>query len=171
MIKKIIFLALSLLFLVERLHGNKNGSVISWSFGALTPFNKSVEFGLHFYAPTTPGNYPVIIFLTGLDGLALGQLYTDFSTQIVEQSNTILIEFDGLKAIHFPNKEEKLFEKTLNWTIQNIDGLFNSEKTPSVIRNLVFPDIRTYGISLMGHSSGCHPTVSYLNGTCGKIKS
>ena len=148
-----------------------NNTVISWSLGSLRPFNSSLDFGLSFFSPTKPGTYPLIIFLTGLDGLALGPFYNDFSSQLVEQSQSIIIEFDGLSIIHKQGKEEKMFEKTLNWTIENIDGLFRTDKTPDIIKNLVFPDIKTWGITLMGHSAGSHPPVSYLNGTCGIIKS
>jgi hypothetical protein len=109
--------------------------------------------------------------LTGLDGLALGKFYNDFSSQIVEQSQSIIIEFDGLGIIHKQGKEEKIFEKTLNWTIENIEGLFMTDKTPVSIKKIVFPDVKTWGITLMGHSSGSHPPVAYLNGTCGIIKS
>ena len=51
-------------------------------------------------------------------------------------------------------KEEKVFEKTLNWVIENANGLFNTEKTPSIIKNVVFPDLKTWGVTLMAHSSG-----------------
>ena len=171
-LKTLLYLGVSLVCIIEHFTVSGDPStVVDWSFGSIEPFNKSVEFGLNFYAPSSPGKYPVIIFLTGLDGLAISQLYIDFSRQLVDQSKTIVIEFDGLKMLHTPVKEEKLFEKTLNWTIDNMDGLFTNEKTPDVIRNLVFPDLKTWGVTLMGHSAGCHPTVAYLNGTCGIVKS
>jgi hypothetical protein len=150
---------------------SSNSTVISWSLGSLRPINTSVEFALQFFSPTKPGTYPLIIFLTGLDGLALGPFYNDFSAQLVEQSQSIIVEFDGLSIIQKQGKEEKKFEKTLNWTIENIEALFMTDKTPDLIRNIVFPDVKTWGVTLMGHSAGGHPPVTYLNGTCGIIKS
>ena len=145
-------------------------NVVSWTLGFIRPYNKSVEFALDFYAPTTPGRYPVVVFLSGLDGLAIGPFYTEFNSYLANQSQSILVVFSGVKMVHLPDKEEKIFEKTLNWTLANLDGLMNNEKTPSVIKNLVFPDTKTWGISLMGHSSGNHPIVTYMNSTCGIVK-
>ena len=150
---------------------SSNSTVISWSLGSLRPINTSVEFGLQFFSPTKPGTYPLIIFLTGLGGLALGPFYNDFSAQLVDQSQSIIVEFDGLSIIQKQGKEEKKFEKTLNWTIENIEALFMTNNTPELIRNLVFPDVKTWGVTLMGHSAGSHPPITYLNGTCGIIKS
>lgn len=70
-----------------------------------------------------------------------------------------------------PNKEESILEQTLNWTIPNLKSLFNNEKTPKGIRGKVFPEIGIYGVTLMSHSSSGHSITSYLNKTCGYIKS
>jgi hypothetical protein len=75
------------------------------------------------------------------------------------------------KIIKLPNKEENMLEITLNWTLANIKKLFNDKKTPSSIRGKVTPDITTYGITLMSHSSSGHTVTSYLNKTCGQVKS
>jgi hypothetical protein len=73
--------------------------------------------------------------------------------------------------IKLPDKEENLLEKSLNWTIPNLKNLFNNKKTPSAIRGKVIPDIETHGVTLMSHSSSGHSVTSYLNKTCGFIKS
>lgn len=115
----------------------KDDRVISWNFGSIIhPANKSVEFDIKFFAPTAPGQYPIIVFLTGLDGLAIGDFYTEFCTKLVISSNSIIVAFDGLKFIKFPVKEEQLFQKTLDWTLTNIYTLFDSDKTPAIIKGL-----------------------------------
>ena len=169
MIKLLISISILLKFTSEAIKNDIN--VVKWTIGGLRPYNDSLDFGLEFYSPTKPGSYPVIVFFTGLDGLVLGSFYDGFNLNLVNGSQSILLIFSGLSILHEPNEEEKIFEKTLNWTLENLNGLFNSEKTPVIIKNLVFPDIKTYGISLMGHSSGNHPIVSYLNKTCGNAKS
>lgn len=96
--------------------------------------SKSKTF--RFYAPTTPGHYPIIIFLTGLDGVALTVLYNEYCTKLAIETNSIIVGFDGLKFPKLPDKEEKLLEITLNWTIANIGGLFDSKKTPAIIKGM-----------------------------------
>lgn len=99
--------------------------VVTWHFGSIIhPANKSIKFDLEFFTPTQPGTYPVIVFLSGLDGSAPGFLYSDFLTKLTIASDSILIVFDGIKlTVPMPDKEENLFEMTLNWTLANIDGL------------------------------------------------
>lgn len=70
-----------------------------------------------------------------------------------------------------PDKEESLLEKTLNWTIPNLKDLFSSNKAPAIIRGKVIPDVESFGVTLMSHSSSGHSVTSYLNKTCGYIKS
>ena len=49
---------------------NIGEKVVHWDFGSyIRPENKSVEFGLVIFSPKKPGNYPVIIFNSGFDGL------------------------------------------------------------------------------------------------------
>lgn len=109
--------------------------------------------------------------MTGLDGIAPGFIYKDFSEQLAQESNSIVIIFNDIRPPSLPNKEELLFERTLNWTIQNLDGLFNDKRTPDVVKGKVFGDVDTFGVTLMGHSAAGHPLVSYLNKTCGLVKS
>jgi hypothetical protein len=98
--------------------------VVTWHFGTIFHHaNKSAKFDLEFFAPTQPGVYPVIIFLTGLDGIAPSYVYSEFLTKLAIASNSIIVTFDRLAFISLPDKEEKLFEETLNWTLANIDGL------------------------------------------------
>jgi len=150
----------------------KDDLVVTWNFGSfIHPKNKSVEFDLKFFSPTVPGNYPVTVFLTGLDGIAPSLLYIDFCTRLAVETNSIMVTYDSFRFPSFPKKEELLFESTLNWTLENLNGLFNSKNTPNKIKNLVFPDLKTYGVRLMSHSAAAHPIVSYLVKSCGLIKS
>lgn len=144
--------------------------VISWSFGSpIRPKNSSVEFGLKFFSPTKPGKYPTAVFLSGLDGIAPGALYVDFSTKLVKENSLILIIFEIIKPPKLPEKEEKIFAKSIEWTLENLQNLFNSKETPALIKNRVFPI--NEDVCLMGHSASGHTVVSYLNETCELITS
>lgn len=149
----------------------QDDQVVAWNFGTvLKPVNGSLNFDLRFYAPTKPGTYPVIVFLTGLDGLAMTFLYSDFLIKLVKESNSIVIGFDILKPPKLPEKEAYIFGKSLNWTLENINELFENKKTPEIIKNKVFPDINSNGVTLMSHSASGHTAVSYLVDSCGLIK-
>ncbi|RNA12621.1 chlorophyllase- chloroplastic [Brachionus plicatilis] len=142
---------------------------ISWNFGSfIRPKNHSVEFDIRFVSPTTPGQYPVIFFLTGLDGLAPGFAYVDFITKLSIETKTIIVSFDSLRFPSIPNKEEKMFLTSLEWTLENLPAFFNNKKTPEQIKDKVFPSVED--ASLMAHSASGHTVVSYLNETCGKMK-
>lgn len=142
---------------------------ISWNFGSfIKPKNHSVEFDLKFISPITPGKYAVIFFLTGLDGLAPGFAYIDFMTKLSVQTKTILVSFDSLRFPKIPDKEEKIFSTTLEWTLGNLEAFFNNKNTPELIKNKVYPSLEN--ASLMAHSASGHTIVSYLNQTCGKMK-
>lgn len=48
---------------------------------------------------------------------------------------------------------------------------FKGSKTPSIIKHLVFADVKSRdGVTLMSHSAGGHTTVSYLVSKCGLIR-
>ena len=160
-----IFCAFNLFFRI-------NSEVVRWSFGSfIYPMNKSLEFEVTITSPTIPGTYPVIFFLTGLDGELPTLMYDKFITDIAtEKNNAIVVAFDKLGFVHFPDKEEMIFELTLNWSIENLASFFNSDNTPDSIRNKVFPYIGPNGHTLMAHSSGAHPTCLYLYKHCGVIK-
>lgn len=144
--------------------------VVTWKFGSpIRPINSSVEFELKFFSPTKPGKYPTALFLTGLDGMASGSFYVDFSTKLVKENSLILVIFDTIKPPKFPQKEEKIFAKSVEWTLKNLQELFDSKDTPASIKDTVFPI--TDDVCLMGHSAAGHTVVSYLNETCGSIKS
>ena len=148
-------------------------AVITWSFGSyLFPINKSLEFEVTVLSPTKPGIYPVVFFLTGYTGLFPEIVYKELLTEIstFEKQNRIIISFDKFGMIHLPIKEETLFEMTLNWTIDNLKGIFNCNKTPDIIKSKVFPSIDSNGYTIMSHSAGAHPTCSYVAKHCNQIK-
>ena len=95
------------IFLIVPCLGNE---VVSWNFGSfIHPKNSSVEFDLKFYAPTEPGEYPVMVYLSGLDGIAPASFYVDFLTKVTLETKAIIITFDIFKPPKFPDKEEKIF--------------------------------------------------------------
>lgn len=102
----------------------KDDRVVTWHFGnSIKPGNKSISFELKFFVPTQPGTYPVVLFLTGLDGLAQAFMYTEFITKLVVSSDFIVVAFNSLKYPSLPDKEEHLFEQTVNWTLDHLNEL------------------------------------------------
>ena len=170
MYHKILLSLFGFLFLANSFNA---ADVASWGFGSwiFPDKNSSVKFDLKLFAPTKPGLYPVNIFLPGLDGFAGNFFYISFVEEIVEKAEVIVVVFDGLRTPKLPHKEELLFELAVNWTLKNIESLFNMKNTPSVIKGSVFADLKTKGISFMGHSASGHTLVSYLVKQCGLVTS
>ena len=112
-----------------------------------------------------------MILVLFLSGVVPGFMYNDVCTDLVIQSNSIVISFDKLRYPVFPDKIEDYFEITLNWTLNNIIPIFNSNNTPAVIKGLVFPDLKSSGVSLMSHSAGAHGIGLYLIKRCGLVSS
>lgn len=173
-----IFLLLTFLALTHGsvelgLRKNDPSEVVSWKIGSFIFPNKNstLHFELKFFSLDQPGNYPVVFFLTGLNGFAPNFFYTDFCQNFVLKTNTILVVLDGLQTSKLPEKEEVLFEATFNWTTQNLMAIFRSDDAPSVIRNKVFPDLNTTGVTLLSHSAAGHTVVSYLVKQCGPVDS
>jgi hypothetical protein len=167
-LRSVIIVLYTLLF-THLKHGNS--SSINWSFGNfIFPNNQSLEFRVTITSPTKPGTYPVIFFLTGLDGIVLNDFYSDFYNDIVTADNNLIISFDKFRTPMLPDKEETLFEITLNWALENLNGFFSSEKAPDSIRNKVFPNNSTNGYTLMSHSAGAHPVCLYLYKHCSQFK-
>lgn len=145
--------------------------VVSWNYGSIyKPANKFLDYGLQLFSPSAPGNYSVVVFLLGLDGNVPGFTYQHFSEILTANSERILIIFNKLGFVNTPEKEDIKFEKSLNWTLENIQYIFNSEDTPTSIKNQVKPDLATNGVTLMSHSSSGHLVSLYLNRTCGLVK-
>ena len=89
-------------------------------------------------------------------------------TKLSAHTKTILVSFDSLRFPKLPNKEEKIFSTSLEWTLENLEAFFNNNNTPELIKNKVYPSLEN--TSLMAHSASGHTVVSYLNQTCGKLK-
>ena len=149
-----------------------DGQSVKWSFGSyIFPNNRSLEFRVTITSPAISGTYPVIFFLTGLDGIVDTEFYDEFLTDLATKNNkTIIIGFDKFRFPMLPDKEETLFELTLNWATENLKTFFNTDKTPDSIRNKVFPDSGPNGYTLMSHSAGAHPTCLYLSKHCNQFK-
>ena len=173
MFHKILPSLLVVLFLANLLNANNNVfNVASWDFGNyfFPNTNEAVKFHLKFFAPANPGKYPVSIFLAGLNGLMGSGLYTSLLEEIVKKTERIVIAFDGFRfpLPLSPDSAELFFTSTLNWTVQNMNGLFNMTSLPT--KGQVLPDLEQ-GISLMSHSAGGRTLVSYLDKQCGNVKS
>lgn len=157
----------------EGLNRSKKASdnLVKWAFGSYVfpNFNASLTFQVEVVSPVEPGTYPVIFFMSGLDGILPEVFYDQFISDLAIETNSIIISLQKLRPIHLPNKEENLFEICLNWTISNVKNIFNADETPSIIRNKVFPDTSSKGYTLMSHSSAGHPVVFYLYKHCGQI--
>lgn len=152
-------------------NSSNSSKVVHWSYNSyIIKDNKPLEFQLVLKAPSTPGKYPLIFFFSGLDGVAPEIFYSNFTSYIVSESNSIIITFDKLRFIHLPDKEENLFEITLNWALKHMNDLFESISTPEIIKHKVFPDTGPNGYTLMSHSDAGHITCLYLYKSCSSIK-
>ena len=141
------------------------GGTVHWSVGNIIIDDPTIYFGLEIFSPTTSGSYPMMIFLTGLNGLAPMTAYTELLTTVAEQ-NIIVIAISKIGNIK-PEKVAVHVGHFLDWVIKPDDGaarLFAEQKavegvTPNTTR-----------LGFLSHSSAAHPLGQYLNGTCGPIK-
>ena len=125
---------------------------------------------MRIFNPVANGSYPVIVFMPGLDGIAAGFVYQDFCTKLAQETNKIIVVFNKIAAIHLIVKEETFFEMTFNWTLNNLNDLFQSKSAPQQIRSIVRPNIDN-GVSLLSHSSGGRVVSAYLEKNCGPVNS
>lgn len=108
--------------------------VVTWHYGnSIHPGNKSIYFDLKFFAPTQPGTYPVILFLTGLDGFAEAFLYTEFCTKLTYTTESIVVAIDTIRYPSMPDKEENLFAQTIDWILEHANDLIQVTKMLSVL--------------------------------------
>lgn len=141
------------------------GGTVHWTVGNIIIDDPTIYFGLDIFSPTTPDSYPMIIFLTGLNGIAPMTAYTELLTTVAEQ-NIIVIALSKIGNIK-PEKVAVHVGHFLDWVIKPDDGaarLFSEQKAvQGVIPN-------TTRLGFLSHSSAAHPLGQYLNGTCGPIK-
>lgn len=117
---------------------------------------------LDVFTPTAPSTYPIIVFLSGLEGVCPGFFYDNLLTNLA-LNNVITVVISKIELV-VPSWVESNLEGVLQWIQSNLTRNFQQRpETKDVI-----PDIEN--IYLMSHSAGAHATTLYLNKTCGNIK-
>ena len=136
-----------------------------WSVGNIIIKDPTIIFRLDIYSPTTPGSYPVLIFLPGLAGLVPAPFYNSLVTTVAEQ-NVILIGLSKIENIK-PEKVAAHLIEFMDWIVKPDDGatrLFSEHKGVQGVK----PNMEHLGF--LTHSAGAHPVGQYLNATCGSVK-
>ena len=141
------------------------GSTDHWSVGNIIITDPNIRFRLDIYSPTTPGTYPVLIYLPGLAGLVSTTFYTQLVTTVAEQ-NVILIGITKIENIK-PEKVAIHLGEFLEWVIKSDDGAARLFSEHRAVQGVI-PD--TTHLAFLSHSSAAHPLGQYLNSTCGPIK-
>jgi hypothetical protein len=156
---------LTLIFLLIAIPFVSGGTIDHWSVGNIIITDPNIRFKLDIYSPTTPGSYPVLIYLPGLAGLVPSTYYTTMVTAIAEQ-NVILIGISKIEDI----KPEKLaihLASFLEWIMKPNDGAARLFEEHRAVKGVI-PNLEH--LAFLSHSSGAHPLGQYLNTTCGPIK-
>ena len=140
------------------------GNTTHWSVGNIIIPDSTVRFRLDIYSPTTPGSYPVLVFLTGLSGLIPATFYKTLATTVTEEG-VIIIGISKIENFR-PEKMAVHLTNFLGWVVKPNDGaarLFDEQKAVQG----VIPDVERLGF--MSHSAGGHSIIQYLNTTCGPL--
>lgn len=141
------------------------GNTDHWSVGNIFIVDPTIRFKLDIYSPTTPGSYPVLIFLPGLAGLVSADYYTTMVTAVAEQ-DVILIGISKIENIK-PEKVAVHLAEFLQWIVKSDDGAARLFAEHKAVTGVV-PNMELLGF--LSHSSGAHPLGQYLNSTCGSLK-
>jgi hypothetical protein len=155
----------ALLALVIAIPLASTGNTEHWSVGSVILPDPTVHFRLDIYSPTTPGSYPVLVFLPGLAGLVSATYYTTLVTTIAEQ-NVILVGISKLEDIK-PEKVAVHIGELLDWAVTPNDGIARLFAEHKAVEG-VTPNLDRLGF--LSHSSAAHPLGQYLNTTCGSLK-
>lgn len=141
------------------------GDTVHWAVPDIIIDDPTVRFELEIFSPTAPDSYPMVIFLTGLNGLAPAFAYTQLMTTIAEQ-NIIAIALAKIENIK-PEKMADHLTHFLDWVIKPDDGAARLFAEHREVKG-VTPN--TTRLAFLSHSAAAHPLGQYLNGTCGPIK-
>jgi hypothetical protein len=141
------------------------GGTDHWSVGNIIITDPTIHFKLDIYSPTTPGSYPVLVFLPGLAGLVPASYYDKMITTVAEQ-NTITIGISKIESIN-PEKISAHLDDFLQWLLKPDDGAARLFAEHRAVQG-VTPNLERLGF--LSHSAGAHPIGQYLNSTCGPVK-
>jgi hypothetical protein len=156
---------LALVTLLVTLSFTSAGETDHWSVGNIIINDPTIRFRLDIYSPTTPGSYPVLIYLPGLAGLVSATFYKTMLTTVAEQ-NVIIIGISKIESIK-PEKVAVHLANFLKWVIEPNDGAARLFAEHKAVKGVI-PNMDRLGF--LSHSSAAHPLGQYLNGTCGPIK-
>lgn len=141
------------------------GGTEHWSVGNIFIDDPKIGFRVDIYSPTTPGSYPVLIYLSGLSGVIPATFYTIMLTTIAEQ-NVIVIAISKIENI-IPEKIAPHIGHFFDWIIKPDDGAARLFAEHEAVQG-VTPNMTLLGA--LTHSSAGHAVGQYLNGTCGPVK-
>ena len=139
--------------------------VAHWTVGSIIITDPTTRFRLDMYSPTSPGSYPVMVFLTGLSGSIPATDYTTLMKNIARQ-NVIVIGIAKIENI-VPEKMAVHLADFLQWLVKPNDGATRLFAEHKAVQGVI-PDVERVGF--LSHSSAGHPLAQYLNGTCGPLK-
>lgn len=142
-----------------------SGGTEHWSVGNIFIDDPTIGFRLDIYSPTTPGSYPLLIFLSGLSGFIPATFYATLLTTVAEQ-NVITIGVSKIESIK-PEKMAVHLDNFLKWVMKPDDGAARLFAEHQAVQG-VTPNMTLLGF--LAHSSAGHAVTQYLNGTCGPIK-
>ena len=124
--------------------------------------SSDIKMELDIYSPTNPGKFPVIVFLSGLEGLCPGFFYDSLLTKVAEQQ-VITVVLSKIELV-VPSWVLSNLEDVMDWIHSNLTISFSQRNDT----NNVIPDVDN--IYMMSHSAAAHATTLYLNKSCGFVK-
>ena len=155
----------TLLVLLIAVPFSSAGGTEHWSIGNIIITDPTVGFRLDIYSPTTPGSYPVLIFVTGFAGLVPATSYKSMLTTIAEE-NVIVIGISKIQNIR-PDRMAAHLANFLDWVIMPNDGAARLFAEHQAVQDVI-PNTALLG--LLSHSAAGHSITQYLNSTCGSVK-
>lgn len=155
----------TLLVLLIAVPFSSAGGTEHWSVGNIIITDPTMGFRLDIYSPTTPGSYPVLIFITGFAGLIPATSYKNMLTTIAEE-NVIVIGISKIQNIR-PDRMAAHLANFLDWVIKPNDGAARLFAEHPAVQGVI-PNTALLG--LLSHSAAGHSITQYLNDTCGAVK-